>query len=1069
MAQSQVLALHQDKLGNLWIGTNGGGISIYNGREFKTLNKDNGLVDNVVFSITEDNNGRIIIGTNGGLSIYNGWTFKNLTVDNGLPNNRVSKVIHDFGNTWIATSSGICILKNNKLELFKGTDEFNKASFNTVFPASKDSIWFGTKSKGAFLYTKSTFKNFTINDSLISNRVNDIFKDKNGKIWFVTDVGTSYFKNNKVFKYYNSSKNIQNGFQSKYSEDQIFCSTNGYLFNQSYPSDAITANIFFKNYNKYKFWTSYEDSEGNIWLGSYDGSGLFKFPKRTFFNFNSTEDSIFNNNVYSILEFEKNQYYIGLFSKGANIVSQVAEGKYEVSGISKLKFYGLNINSIIKLTNGDIWFGTGNGITVYSPKNDKYSYYTTPYQFKKGLVGTTIIGKQVTSVEELINEAIYSLWEDKRGTVWIATKEGITTYINGKFENFSSKYPETKTVVYKIFEDKNRNLWFCTNGGVFYYDYSKLIKLGEKDGFTDEKVVSMVQDKRGNFWFGTKQGLYRFDDNFFIKIKKSNNDLINKDKGLSSNNIYSLIIDDNDNLFIGSDKGIDKFNLRKFNSSREIEIENFGQLEGFMGQECNLNACYKDSYGRLWFGTVGGVTVYDPRFDIKNNVKPITQITSLQLAYKEFDWTPYCEGFDSLTKLPINLILPYDKNHITIDFVAASLAIPEKVRYQYVLKGLTEEWSPAKSKNEADFPSLPDGEYTFLVKACNNDGVWNENPTEFKFKILPPFWKTWWFYTIIALFIILLLFIYIKWREAKLKKDKAILENTVRERTEEVVKQKDIVEQKNKDITDSINYAKNIQEALLVSTKEIQKHYEDSFVLFKPRDIVSGDFYWFNNKGNLNYIAAADCTGHGVPGAFMSMLGLAFLNEIVNNNKNITPAEILNLLRENVIISLHQTGREGESKDGMDISLCMINSDTNELTFAGANNPLYLVRESSKFIESDFSSNPKNHFISDDNSTLIETKADKMPIGYYVKNNLFENNLYNLLEGDKIFLFSDGFADQFGGPDGKKFKYKRFKEIILDYNKMPMKNQGISLEKEIIKWRGPIEQIDDIIVIGIRF
>jgi serine phosphatase RsbU (regulator of sigma subunit) len=281
-----------------------------------------------------------------------------------------------------------------------------------------------------------------------------------------------------------------------------------------------------------------------------------------------------------------------------------------------------------------------------------------------------------------------------------------------------------------------------------------------------------------------------------------------------------------------------------------------------------------------------------------------------------------------------------------------------------------------------------------------------------------------------------------------------ILEQKVKERTQEIVRQKEIVEQKNKDITDSINYAKNIQEAILPDIKEFQKIFNESFILYKPRDIVSGDFFWLNIKRNKIFVTAADCTGHGVPGAFMSILGISFLNEIVNNADvdgeidKLSAAEVLNRLRAAIIDALHQKGIEGEQKDGMDMSLCLLEIKDNKmyLQFAGANNPLYIVR----------------------NGELLEYKPDKMPIGYYFKKQDFTNNEIEIKEDDFLYMFSDGYADQFGGPKGKKFKYRKLKDLFTEIYNKPATEQQAILELTINKWMGNHEQIDDILIIGIK-
>ncbi len=253
--------------------------------------------------------------------------------------------------------------------------------------------------------------------------------------------------------------------------------------------------------------------------------------------------------------------------------------------------------------------------------------------------------------------------------------------------------------------------------------------------------------------------------------------------------------------------------------------------------------------------------------------------------------------------------------------------------------------------------------------------------------------------------------------------------------------------QKNTEIVDSINYAKRIQQALLLSEEHITTSFPPHFIYFQPKDIVSGDFYWTHKNEDYIYIAVADCTGHGVPGAFMSMLGISFLNDITSTGEYVSPAQILDELRMRVIKELNQTGKDDGSKDGMDISLIRLDRKTNQVEWAGANNPLYVVKE----------------------GELERYKSDRQPIGYTYKPEPFTNREIQLEPGENmLYLFSDGYADQFGGEKGKKFKYNQFIKLLKRVEKLPMDEQKLVLHQTILDWRGDFEQIDDICIIGVR-
>jgi serine phosphatase RsbU (regulator of sigma subunit) len=283
------------------------------------------------------------------------------------------------------------------------------------------------------------------------------------------------------------------------------------------------------------------------------------------------------------------------------------------------------------------------------------------------------------------------------------------------------------------------------------------------------------------------------------------------------------------------------------------------------------------------------------------------------------------------------------------------------------------------------------------------------------------------------------------------------MEQKVRERTAEITRQNEEIQKQSAQIAelyeqvkDSILYAKRIQEAILPSKEEIDTALKNSMVLFRPKDIVSGDFYWFSEKHDRAIIAAADCTGHGVPGALMSMIGSSLLNEIVNEKGIIEPAEILFALKQGVIKALNKHPSADQTKDGMDIAICSIPKVGNKIEYAGANNPLWMIRD----------------------GEIIERRGDRQPVGLYGDNldTPYTNHEVEVLPGDTVYIFSDGYADQFGGPNGKKFKYSQFKKLLKDINDKPMANQRDVLNTAMEDWMGEEEeQIDDILIVGIRF
>ncbi|MCC6837303.1 MAG: tetratricopeptide repeat protein [Bacteroidia bacterium] len=280
-------------------------------------------------------------------------------------------------------------------------------------------------------------------------------------------------------------------------------------------------------------------------------------------------------------------------------------------------------------------------------------------------------------------------------------------------------------------------------------------------------------------------------------------------------------------------------------------------------------------------------------------------------------------------------------------------------------------------------------------------------------------------------------------------KQKQIANKQLEEKNVLIEEKNKIVEEKNKDITDSIRYARRLQTAILKPENTFNNYFRDGFILFKPKDIVSGDFYWFEKFGNLSLVAAADCTGHGVPGAFMSIIGCNLLSQSVNEYAITQPAAILNSINKGLTKVLQQKRDSNDFvTDGMDIALCAFNPDTMMLEYSGAYNPMWLIR----------------------NNELKEISADKFPVGAFIdsQERLFTRHELPVQQGDMIYIFSDGFADQFGGPAGKKFKYKQFQKTLLENHTKSCEDQKEALNTALTNWMGPLEQVDDVLVIGIR-
>ena len=378
-------------------------------------------------------------------------------------------------------------------------------------------------------------------------------------------------------------------------------------------------------------------------------------------------------------------------------------------------------------------------------------------------------------------------------------------------------------------------------------------------------------------------------------------------------------------------------------------------------------------------------------------------------------------------------------NVINFDIVAPFYLKQNVTHYQYIISRIMPEWAPWSSDTHYEKVISRPGDYTLQVRARDLWGNIGE-PESLKFTIKAPFTKTLFFYLLLGIAGLALVILIIRFREKQLQQKNRILEEKVKERTAEIEAQKE-------EITSSILYAGRIQRAMLPMEEHFKDSFSDYFILFKPRDIVSGDFYWIGEDDKAIFFTVSDCTGHGVPGAFMSTMGISTLNEIIANNRNLQANTVLNLLRDKTMRALHQTGKEGEAADGMDIAFCVLNKNRRTLQFAGAFNPL-IIFQSGEF---------------------KEYRADRMPIGiHYGDAKAFTNYVIPVSRGDTMYIFSDGYNDQFGGPDGTKYKMANFRNLLKQIYYRPMIEQRNILEAEFQKWRGSADQVDDITIIGVR-
>jgi serine phosphatase RsbU (regulator of sigma subunit)/ligand-binding sensor domain-containing protein len=555
--------------------------------------------------------------------------------------------------------------------------------------------------------------------------------------------------------------------------------------------------------------------------------------------------------------------------------------------------------------------------------------------------------------------------------------------------------------------------------------------LAPYNNFPDSAVRALTTNAAGDLWLRGQNGIYLFDP---VSGKNTNytGQLHLKEK----EQVICGVTDAQNNLWLGTRRALIKFDPitnESYRFDHRHGLSTGGFVSGFIDHQTNDTIVMPVNYGMLYF---------EPDKLITNQIN-----YDIALSGMTVNRDTVCPvELDSFMKNPPSF--KWNENFISFEFFTTQIYSKGQKTYSYRLIGLDSNWVDNGSQNVVHYSNLGSGDYVFEVYCTDIYG--QKTPTlSFPFSIRKPFWFTWWFIVIEILLGLLIIYLFVQYRERHLRKTQERLENTVNERTqevrdkmEEIETQKEIIEEKNKELTDSIKYAKRIQNTLLASRELLRENLPEHFIYFKPKDIVSGDFYWATNHGDSFYLAICDSTGHGVPGAFMSLLNIRFLNEAIVEADLADPGQILDYVRKQLILNLAAEG----AKDGMDGTLIRFDNNSEVITYASAHNSPVLFR----------------------NNEPDELPADKMPVGQSDNLKPFVTHSIHTQKGDVIYFFTDGYPDQFGGDKGKKLKYKNFIQILHHNHLFQLDQQQIVLEEFLMQWKGSLEQLDDILVVGIK-
>ncbi|MBN2520793.1 MAG: GAF domain-containing protein, partial [Bacteroidales bacterium] len=1233
LSSSSVTSMIQDNKDFLWIGTYDG-LNRYDGYDlkvYKNISLDStSLNNNLIWTVFEDRQGILLVGTSGGLSLYNNEqdNFYNYMDHESSPlfglENAVKCITEDsLGNLWLASEMGLIYFNrmDNKIDHYVHDPENENSLSNTnveyVLIDSKNNIWINTR-EGLNLFIEET-KSFIRVENKSKNSINilntfflDNVEDELGYLWFGT-------------------------------YDGLFCihideiESRKFIHYQNDPNDdrSISGN---------RVLSLFIDNENNLWAGT-ENSGLNLFDRKTgkFWRYRSEENnpnSLNNESIHSIYQDNTGNLLIGTFAGGINMVKKYSNAIIHYQSLSG-NTTSLSNNSVtifVQDHKGKIWLGTdGGGLNLFEIDKGIFTRYNSENT-------------------NLNSNSVLSIVETSDNEIWFGTWAGGLNKFNlasGSFKSFTTENSEiSDNNIFHVMEDSKGILWLGSfQNGLIRFDKKKNIfkKYTLNEGLANNMVVVIKEDSEGRLHIGTPNGYSVFDpeEESFINYSHDPDDTTS----ISNNSIHDIVIENDTAIWFGTQNGLDLFNpvknifkhyyekdglpdnviqsiafdkngmlwittnrgVCRFDTKNEI-YKNFTKSDGLQGNEFNPKSSLNTKDGIMLLGGRKGFNVIYPDRIIENKNIPHVIITDFRIFNKPVKIGEEGSPLQKHISETKELILSYKFSVFTFSYAAMDFTMPEKNQYAYIMENFEKEWNYVGNKREATYTNLNAGEYIFRVKASNNDGLWNKEGVSIKIKILPPWWKTWWFRISLGLFIIGSAISFYFYRINQIKRQKEELEHQVALRThelkeanvelrtqkeeilaqneeiqqqsEELAAQRDAVEAQNKEIQaknkeiskaydniriisefgqritatlrleaintmiydyvsslmdtsafgigvysqnkeyieyvgymengvklppfynkineknslsvwclknrkellindfdkeyknyidarmkyhtkkipssymyvplitenkpigvitaqsynknaytqkdlttlqslasyisialdnahvyeiinkqnqhikSSIEYAKTIQNSILPIEKNVGKYFE-SLIIYKPKDIVSGDFYWFTTEKNkegkeLVFFAVVDCTGHGVPGAFMSLIGSRLLNEIVNQKQILNPAQILEFLNIGIQLSLKQD--QTDNNDGMDICLCRFERIENEkykLLFSGAKRPLYIYKNGNTQIQR----------IPGARKSIGGIRAKRSRLFY-------TNNETIISKGDIIYLTTDGFVDQ---------------------------------------------------------
>jgi serine phosphatase RsbU (regulator of sigma subunit)/ligand-binding sensor domain-containing protein len=1021
------------------------------------------------FYITQDKRGLMYFANNEGVLYFDGIKWESIY----LPSlaHFYSVAVNYKGTIYAAGQNEMGYLKSDKqgklsyISLLTKIKE-NKRNFSDVFDiVCIDSMVYFLSEERLYIYNQSDF-------SYIEPSENGIFRalfKVNNKV-YVNDknLGLQELVGTKLVQIKNTEQLGEIRIKSLFELDhRMLACTGQNKFIEILPkSNKVETWFDIPEQNNLIVRTAIKLSNGNICVGSKNnGLIIFNTAGEIVARYN-VENGLINNSIWYLYEDFQHNIWVAT-DKGISFIELSAN----LEKITSNLLSEVNLNSVINYQNS-LYIGTSQSLikleknqnALFEKKiSDELEAYHQVLNFEDDQHQSHIIAATDHGIIEVSKEKTnYIDAEGDFPVIHIAQSRfqknllfasGIGQIYIYKFENASWK----KTMILNIgglsvnsfAEPQPGILWAGTNNNSYFE-----INLTANNNI--ENLIPLTLNLKRNqnpvtrFFYlnqrinvDTDEGIYQYENNKWIKnkdiqgISAESKLAIFRTFDINENKLGALMVNEAGNINCG-------FFTKKNNEKNYLWIDKF--LKRLYNISINSICVINND---LWLASNEGLFYYDllelntGNFEYKTLINNI-HIPNSTLFFASKKWI----GNTTLTAP----IIAYKNNQLRFEYTATNYIVSEKIKFSSILIPFDEQYTDWTLERVRSFTNLPEGDYVFKVKSMDiygNIGI----EDEFNFTILPPWYRTWWAYSLFIIVAVISTIGLIKFNTRRLKMQNQLLEATVINRTQEIAEQKNKIEEINREVTDSIRYAQMIQNSILPLSSDLKKTIPESFIFYKPRDIVSGDFYWIHELPDENriLIAAADCTGHGVPGAFMSMMGMEKLNQSVKDIKNINPSAILSYLNKEIKLTLGKHIQERELRDGMEIALIEVNLLTNQINFSGANRPLWVVSPGKE---------------AEDIEIYKPTKAGIA--GFTDFEQVFEQTTIQIQKGQTIYLFTDGAIDQFGGPSGKKIMTKGLKNLINSIQLQSLQNQYNEVASFFESWQGQHEQVDDILIIGIK-